>query len=69
MEEDGYAYGDFFEHIEAIPPFGAPGDINLDTVVNGDGTGLWEVDDVTAFIDGWKTTATCRKKSVGRTAT
>ncbi len=29
------------------------GDINLDGVVNGDGTGSWENDDVTAFIEGW----------------
>ena len=29
------------------------GDINLDGVVSGDGTGTWEDDDVTAFREGW----------------
>lgn len=29
------------------------GDINLDGVVTGDGTGTWESDDVTALIEGW----------------
>ncbi len=29
------------------------GDVNLDGIVSGDGTGSWENDDVTAFIEGW----------------
>jgi hypothetical protein len=33
--------------------FSTVGDINLDGVVSGDGTGSWETDDVTAFIEGW----------------
>ena len=32
---------------------GAPGDVNLDGIVNGDGSGLPEDDDVSAFIAGW----------------
>ncbi|WP_197528613.1 PEP-CTERM sorting domain-containing protein [Aeoliella mucimassa] len=32
---------------------GVWGDINLDGVVSGDGTGSWEDDDVTAFAQGW----------------
>lgn len=30
-----------------------PGDLNLDGVVSGDGTGPASSDDVTAFVDGW----------------
>lgn len=29
------------------------GDVNLDGVISGDGTGNWATDDVTAFLDGW----------------
>ena len=29
------------------------GDVNLDGIVSGDGTGSWEDDDVVAFIAGW----------------
>ncbi|WP_442483581.1 trypsin-like serine protease [Aeoliella sp. SH292] len=29
------------------------GDINLDGVVSGDGSGAWATDDVTAFVQGW----------------
>jgi len=29
------------------------GDVNLDGVVSGDGTGSWATDDVTALVDGW----------------
>ena len=32
------------------------GDVNQDGQVNGDGSGPWESDDITAFIAGWKTT-------------
>ena len=32
------------------------GDINLDGQVSGDGTGAWESDDITAFVDGWGST-------------
>jgi hypothetical protein len=30
------------------------GDVNLDGVVSGDGTGAWATDDVTAFAQGWQ---------------
>ena len=33
-----------------------PGDINMDGIVWGDGTGPAETDDVTAFVVGWMTT-------------
>ena len=36
-------------------PFGELGDVNLDGVVSGDGTGHWETDDVAALIRGWGT--------------
>lgn len=29
------------------------GDVNLDGIVSGDGTGAWQNDDVTAFVAGW----------------
>ena len=29
------------------------GDVNLDGIVSGDGTGSWATDDVTAFVAGW----------------
>ena len=29
------------------------GDINLDGIVSGNGTGAWATDDVTAFVQGW----------------
>jgi hypothetical protein len=30
------------------------GDVNLDGVVSGDGSGIWQNDDVKAFVDGWR---------------
>ncbi|MBN1852490.1 MAG: endonuclease/exonuclease/phosphatase family protein [Pirellulales bacterium] len=35
-----------------------PGDVNLDGLLSGDGTGSWAEDDVTAFIAGWMTVVT-----------
>ena len=37
-------------------PNGVVGDVNQDGIVFGDGFGLAEIDDVTAFRDGWLTT-------------
>jgi len=34
--------------------YSVAGDINLDGVASGDGTGPWESDDMTAFVAGWK---------------
>lgn len=42
--------------ITAPPVLGIPGDVNLDGVVSGDGTGPIESDDVSALIRGWRTT-------------
>ena len=33
--------------------YSVAGDVNLDGVVTGDGTGSWATDDVTAFVQGW----------------
>ena len=54
-----WARGDFLENIDLSPYFNLPsilGDINLDGIVSGDGSGFREQDDITAFIDGWGTT-------------
>lgn len=51
---NNWAVGDFFENVFEPPIFSA--DINQDGIVFGDGTGLPEYDDVTAFILGWGTT-------------
>ena len=40
---------------DVLPLAFIPGDVNLDGVFSGDGTGLAEEDDVTAFIEGWMT--------------
>lgn len=48
-----WALGDFFENVFESPVFSA--DINQDGMVIGDGTGPWETDDITAFINGWGT--------------
>jgi glucose/arabinose dehydrogenase len=37
------------------PLNGIAGDVNQDGIVNGDGTGSWTSDDVTAFVAGWLT--------------
>ncbi len=29
------------------------GDVNLDGIISGDGSGLWQTDNVTAFVAGW----------------
>ena len=40
-------------------------DVNLDGVVSGDGTGLPDVDDVSAFVDGWLSVRTVNDVRVG----
>ena len=47
------SYRDEIEFRRALVPYSVMGDINLDGLVQGDGTGPWESDDVTAFVDGW----------------
>jgi hypothetical protein len=42
-----------YEIINAHPNYSVMGDLNLDGVVSGDGTGTSATDDVTAFIEGW----------------
>jgi hypothetical protein len=37
----------------ADPNYSIMGDVNLDGVVRGDGTGTADVDDLTAFVGGW----------------
>jgi hypothetical protein len=39
--------------IEGHPDYSMMGDVNLDGIVSGNGTGAASVDDVTAFISGW----------------
>ncbi len=51
---NGWARGDFLQNIFSAPN-GIVGDVNQDGAVFGDGTGLWEDDDVTAFVEGWLT--------------
>ncbi len=46
-------YRDELTTLLAQSDYSLPGDINLDGQVTGDGTGLWENDDVTAFVEGW----------------
>ena len=48
-----WALGDFFEHVFDPSTFSA--DINQDGMIAGDGTGLWQNDDITAFVAGWGT--------------
>jgi hypothetical protein len=39
--------------INAHQDYSIQGDVNLDGVVGGDGSGPWATDDVTAFVAGW----------------
>lgn len=39
--------------IESHPDYSIAGDVNLDGMLSGDGTGLPTADDVTAFVAGW----------------
>jgi hypothetical protein len=39
--------------IDSHPDYSYVGDVNLDGIVSGNGTGAWATDDVTAFIAGW----------------
>ena len=40
--------------IESHPDYSIIGDVNLDGIVSGDGTGAASVDDVSAFVTGWQ---------------
>jgi hypothetical protein len=40
--------------IESHPDYSIIGDVNLDGIVSGDGTGAVSVDDVSAFVTGWR---------------
>jgi hypothetical protein len=42
--------------LPVLPPTGVEGDINLDGLLQGDGTGPVATDDVSAFLAGWLTT-------------
>ena len=46
-------YDEIYSIINAHPEYSVMGDVNLDGVVSGDGTGPAASDDVTAFVDGW----------------
>jgi hypothetical protein len=46
----------YYQQIEdrrALSTYSVMGDINLDGIVAGTGTGAWASDDVTAFVQGW----------------
>lgn len=45
---------EIYNIINSNPEYSVMGDINLDGVVSGDGRGTWDIDDVTAFIEGWR---------------
>lgn len=46
-------YNDEINNLLNLDRYSLLGDVNLDGVVTGDGTGDWASDDVTAFIEGW----------------
>jgi hypothetical protein len=46
-------YDEIYSIIDSHPEYSVMGDINLDGVVSGDGTGPSSSDDVTAFVQGW----------------
>jgi hypothetical protein len=48
-----YYHDQILNVINSNPGYSVLGDINLDGVVSGDGTGPAATDDVTAFIQGW----------------
>jgi hypothetical protein len=48
-------YRDEILSIMANPHYSIMGDLNLDGVVSGDGTGPADADDLTAFVGGWLT--------------
>ncbi len=58
MTDLSYYNGDYLNSIKYImeshPDYSIVGDVNLDGIVAGDGTGAISVDDVSAFVAGWK---------------
>jgi hypothetical protein len=58
MTNLSYYNQDFLNSIKYImeshPDYSIVGDVNLDGIVSGDGTGAASVDDVSAFVAGWQ---------------
>jgi hypothetical protein len=58
MTNLSYYNQDFLNSIKYImeshPDYSIVGDVNLDGIVSGDGTGTTSVDDVSAFVAGWQ---------------
>jgi hypothetical protein len=48
-----YYRGEILNIINGHTNYSLPGDVNLDGVVSGNGTGSWATDDITAFVQGW----------------